>query len=279
MFAMVTGALAALATYLSIPLAVTLTLGSINAYLNRAFARALAVELVHPRAQWALTAMARRNAGKKAAVRSCQLCVRSLTRAKWMVSLVNLEPGASVLDLGSKGSLLPALARRIMPAGRVHVVEGTSAALQLSAGRDAEALGDGAVALLEHSADSELPLDADQFDAVFAVEQLQSVEPAARQQVVCEWARLVKPGGRLVVVCAGELDPVLQAGLLARTYHSLSAYQCVQLLLAAGLGDVQWRVQDREDDALLVACVGTKPMPRQSPRGSHGDDDKAWEPN
>jgi len=176
--------------------------------------------------------------------------------------------------MGSKGSLLPALARRIMPAGRVHVIEGTSAALQLSAGRDAEALGDGAVALLEHRADSELPLEADQFDAVFAVEQLHCVEPAARQQVVCEWARLVKPGGRLVVVCAGELDPVLQAGLLARTYHGLSPYQCVQLLLAAGLGDVQWRVQDREDDALLVACVGTKPLP---PRSSHSD--KAWEPN
>jgi 2-polyprenyl-6-hydroxyphenyl methylase/3-demethylubiquinone-9 3-methyltransferase len=96
-------------------------------------------------------------------------------------------PGLSILDLGcGKGRFARHLARA---GARVVGVD-------LSAGMLHQAQGIDRV----QAAGSSLPLKSGSFDSAIAIEVLQHVAPRSLESVVREAARVLRPGGRLVVI-------------------------------------------------------------------------------
>jgi demethylmenaquinone methyltransferase/2-methoxy-6-polyprenyl-1,4-benzoquinol methylase len=108
-----------------------------------------------------------------------------------------LEPGDSALDVCcGTGDLALELARRVAPGGRVVGCDFSEPMLDLA--REKAAASEAASARFEWADALNLPYDAGRFDAVtvgFGVRNLADLDRGLR-----EMARVLRPGGRLVVL-------------------------------------------------------------------------------
>lgn len=163
------------------------------------------------------------------------------------VDALRLKRGDAVLDAGcGTGRALAALRAAAGPEGTVLGADLTAAMLgaAVRAGRDRS----GALLLADAG---RLPLRDEALDAVFAaglISHLPRPEPALR-----EWARAVRPGGRLVL-----FHPVGRAALAARHGRTVSdddlrAEPVLRRLLAASGWAMDMYVD--EDDRFLVRAV------------------------
>ena len=173
------------------------------------------------------------------------------------VTPAGLQPGETVLDLGSGGGLDCALASRAVgPAGRVIGVDMTEAMLERARANAARA----GLANVEFRRGliEDLPLEAGSVDVVISncVINL-SPDKAA---VLREIARVLRPGGRVSVadiVTHGPLAPSLQTmvdGWAACVSGALEAELYARLLRQAGLVDV--RVAPADGRALAELAPG-----------------------
>ncbi|WP_399082796.1 class I SAM-dependent methyltransferase [Streptomyces sp. BBFR2] len=162
------------------------------------------------------------------------------------VAALDLRPGERVLDAGcGTGRALPALRAAVGARGLVLGADLTPEMLDAAvrAGRDGSAF------LLLADA-SRLPVGDAALDAVFAAGLLSHVpDPAG---TLGEWARSVRPGGRLAL-----FHPVGRAALAARkgralTPDDLRAEPNLRPLLA-GAGWELVRYEDEDDRYLAVA--------------------------
>ena len=153
------------------------------------------------------------------------------------VAVAALEPGETVLDLGSGGGLDVLLsARRVGPAGRVYGLDASPEMISL-ARANAAAEGAGNVEFLLGGIE-EVPLPDAQVDAVISncVVNLSADKP----RVLAEAFRVLRPGGRLGVtdvIADGDADPGLRAEAERRTgcaAGTVTAAQYLDQLLAAG---------------------------------------------
>jgi L-amino acid N-acyltransferase YncA/2-polyprenyl-3-methyl-5-hydroxy-6-metoxy-1,4-benzoquinol methylase len=153
------------------------------------------------------------------------------------VAVAALEPGETVLDLGSGGGLDVLLsARRVGPSGRVYGLDASPEMIAL-ARANAVATGAGNAEFL-YGRIEDVPLPDAHVDAVISncVVNLSADKP----RVLAEAFRVLRPGGRLGVtdvIAAGDADPALRAedeqptGCAAGT---VTAAQYRDQLLAAG---------------------------------------------
>jgi ubiquinone/menaquinone biosynthesis C-methylase UbiE len=157
------------------------------------------------------------------------------------VTLASLQPGQTVLDLGSGGGIDCFLAaRQVGPAGRVIGVDMTPAMLE-KARANREKLGAGNVEFrlgeIEH-----LPVADSTVDVIISncVINLSPDKP----QVFREAYRVLKPGGRLAVsdmVTSGELPEQIKANLSAWAgciAGALDVQDYVRAVQSAGFTDV-----------------------------------------
>jgi arsenite methyltransferase len=155
---------------------------------------------------------------------------------------LDLAPGETVLDLGS-GAGIDALiaARRVGPAGRVIGVDMTPEMLS-AARRNAEAAGAAQVEFREGRLEN-LPLDDASVDAVTSNCVINLVPD--KSEVFAEIARVLRPGGRLVVsdiVLDGELPKAIVANVLAYVGCVAGAERrevYFRMLADAGLGEIE----------------------------------------
>lgn len=193
------------------------------------------------------------------------------------VSAVALQPGEVVLDLGSGAGLDCFLAaRRVGPEGKVIGVDMTDEMLTRARNR-AQELGLGNVEFRRGLIEA-LPLEAASVDVVLSncVINLSPDKPA----VLHEIARVLRPGGRLVV------DDIVTRGVMAKELRLLADSWAACLagaltvdeyaagLVEAGLEAVVIRPADGRDlaevpggvpfSALITAC---KPGEPRSPAG------------
>jgi len=174
------------------------------------------------------------------------------------VAVAALEPGETVLDLGSGGGLDVLLsARRVGPAGRVYGLDASPDMIAL-ARANAAADGAGNAEFLRGGIE-DVPLPDAHVDAVISncVVNLS----ADKQRVLAEAFRVLRPGGRLGisdVIAAGDADPALRAEAEQRVgcaSGTVTAAQYWDQLLAAGFTQVSITPAADAGDGLASAVI------------------------
>jgi L-amino acid N-acyltransferase YncA/SAM-dependent methyltransferase len=172
--------------------------------------------------------------------------------------VAELNPGDTVLDLGSGGGLDVLLsARRVGPVGTVYGLDATPEMLALARRNAAEA----GVANVEfrHGDIEDIPLPDGAVDVVISncVINLSADKP----RVLAEAYRVLRPGGRFGVsdvIAADGLDPAARAAAERRvgcTSGTLTAQEYRNLLRAAGFSAVTITTTHDAGDGLHSALV------------------------
>jgi SAM-dependent methyltransferase len=171
-------------------------------------------------------------------------------------ALATLNPGETVLDLGSGGGIDVLLsARRVGPEGFAYGLDMTDEMLALAERNTAEA-GVENVAFLKGQIE-DIPLEAAAVDVIISncVINLSSDKP----QVLREAYRVLKPGGRFAVsdvVTRGELPADLRGDMEAWVgciAGALDEREYRDLLAAAGFEDIEIQVTRVYDPRELAA--------------------------
>lgn len=151
-----------------------------------------------------------------------------------MVALARLRPGESVLDVGcGTGTLAITAKRRVGDAGRVTGIDASPEMLERAARKARRA---GAEVALQLAPVESLPFPDGSFDVVLSTLMMHHLPRATREQAAREIRRVLKPGGRVLVVDFGTLATG-KRGLLAHFHRhgGLPADEIVALLEGAEL--------------------------------------------
>jgi ubiquinone/menaquinone biosynthesis C-methylase UbiE len=191
-------------------------------------------------------------------------------------ALATLEPGETVLDLGSGGGIDVLLsARRVGPTGFVYGLDMTDEMLEL-AERNRRAQGVSNVSFLKGQIE-EIPLADKTVDVIISncVINLS----ADKGQVIREAFRVLKPGGRFAVsdvVVQGEFPPALRHNMESWTgciAGALEEGEYRRLLANAGFESIDLevtRVYDPEQlgEKAAASCCGSEPMAEIDAQGA-----------
>ena len=161
-----------------------------------------------------------------------------------LIGLAALEQGDSVLDIGcGTGTLAIAATRHVGPAGTVY---GIDASPQMIARATRKAVKAGAPAVFQVAAAEQLPFPDARFDVVLSTLMLHHLPRNTRQQCASEIRRVLKCGGRVLVVDFGRAQA--RRGLMAHLHrHGHVAVEDIETMLANAnfttmcTGPVGWR--------------------------------------
>jgi len=177
-------------------------------------------------------------------------------------ALLALQPGQTVLDLGSGGGIDVLLsARRVGPTGKVYGLDMTDEMLALARENQKKA-GATNVEFLKGTIER-IPLPADSVDVIISncVINLSSDKDA----VLREAFRVLKPGGRFAVsdvVVLGDVPAEVRRSMelwVGCIAGALGNDEYVRKLTQAGFADVEvepWRVYDVEDARAFLSDAG-----------------------
>lgn len=121
------------------------------------------------------------------------------------LALAAVQPGERVLEVAvGPGLTLLELARRVGPRTPVHGVDLSAGMLEMTRGRLAKA---GVAAPDLRQADArQLPFADGQFDVVYNAYMLDLIPEADMGAILAEFRRVLKPGGRLVLLNMSKAD-------------------------------------------------------------------------
>lgn len=150
-----------------------------------------------------------------------------------LADLARLEPGQSVLDIGcGTGSLAIVAKRRVNAAGSMH---GIDASPEMIARARKKALKAGVDITFRQGVAENLPFPDGRFDVALSTLMLHHLPSAARKQCLREIRRVLKPGGRVLVVDFGK--PGHGSSLIGHFHRHghVAAENLAVLLRGAGL--------------------------------------------
>jgi ubiquinone/menaquinone biosynthesis C-methylase UbiE len=154
-----------------------------------------------------------------------------------LVDIARLAPGESVLDVGcGTGTLAIAARRRVGPAGAVHGIDASPEMIARARRKAAKA---GVDVLFQTEIVEALPFPDARFDAVLSTLMLHHLPRPTRRRCARELRRVLKPGGRVLVV--DFATPARERrGLLEHLHRHghVSLAEIAALLSDAGLGVV-----------------------------------------
>lgn len=155
-----------------------------------------------------------------------------------VVDLARLKPGESVLDVGCGTGTLAITARRRV--GREGKVFGIDASPEMIARGGKKARKAGFEIDFRNESIEALPFPDGQFDGVLSTMMLHHLPRKVREAGVREIRRVLKPGGRVLIVdfVGTESRNGLPAHLHRRHGH-VSAAEIIALLKGAGLNVVE----------------------------------------
>lgn len=181
------------------------------------------------------------------------------------ITLANLQPGQTVLDLGSGGGIDVFLAaKQVGESGRAIGVDMTPAMLEKARANQAK-VGAQNVEFRYGQIES-LPVDDETADVIISncVINLSADKPA----VFREAFRVLKPGGRLAVsdmVTVGQFSEAQRADMISWSGCVAGAEAVgyyVEQLQAAGFTNISIRERGVDDVELVTAAVETPAEPR-----------------
>ncbi|MDP9246634.1 MAG: arsenite methyltransferase, partial [Candidatus Dormibacteraeota bacterium] len=185
--------------------------------------------------------------------------------------LAQLQPGDSVLDLGSGGGLDVLLsARRVAPGGHAYGVDMTDEMLELANSNKAQAGIENATFL--KGTIEQVPLPDNSVDVVISNCVINLAED--KGAVIREAFRVLKPGGRLAVsdmVELKELPPDVKkavdawAGCISGTIR-VASYQ--QLLVEAGFRDPAIEITQEQDVEGVTGAIASAAVRGRKPAQS-----------
>jgi SAM-dependent methyltransferase len=177
-------------------------------------------------------------------------------------ALIALEPGQTVLDLGSGGGIDVLLsAKRVGPAGKVYGLDMTDDMLALARENQRKA-GATNVEFLKGAIEA-IPLPDNSVDVIISncVINLS----ADKDAVLREAFRVLKPGGRFAVsdvVIRGDMPPEVRRNMelwVGCIAGALEETEYVSKLRGAGFGDVElepWRTYQVDDARAFLTEAG-----------------------
>lgn len=155
-----------------------------------------------------------------------------------LLDLARVTPGEAVLDVGCGTGTLAILARqRVGPGGTVCAIDASPAMISRARRKAARASVDVA---FEIAAAEQLPFSDCRFDVALSTVMLHHLPRHARQQSAREMRRVLKPGGRVLVVDFGT--PSRERRSLIGRFHRHGHTQLrdiVDLLGAAALNPIE----------------------------------------
>lgn len=156
-----------------------------------------------------------------------------------VLDLARLASGESILDVGcGTGTLAIAAKRRVGPNGAVH---GVDASPEMLVRAEKKAKKAGVEVLFRNTLAEALPFADAQFDAVLSTVMFHHLPRKARLQCACEMRRVLKPGGRVLVVdfegMADEKRTLLSH--FHRPHGHVRLNDIISLLREAGLNTVE----------------------------------------
>lgn len=119
-----------------------------------------------------------------------------------LLDLAHVTNGQSVLDIGcGTGSLAIAASRRVGADGVAHGIDGAQEMIERARQKAAKA---GVTAAFTHAVVEEIPFSDGYFDTVIASLMFHHIRRAVREQCAREMYRVLKPGGKALVVEFGR---------------------------------------------------------------------------
>lgn len=122
-----------------------------------------------------------------------------------LLDLSGLRPGESVLDVGCGTGTLAILAKEIV--GLSGTVCGVDPSAEMMARARAKAARAGAEVRFEIGAAQALPFEDSSFDLALSTMMLHHLGRAARRELAAELRRVIRPGGRVLIVDFAKRAP------------------------------------------------------------------------
>lgn len=173
-------------------------------------------------------------------------------------------PGERILEIGfGTGHSAVTLARAVGPSGRVFGIDISERMRELAQKLvEEEGLTDRVE--LQCGDAAKLPCEDDSLDAIFMCFVLELFDTPEIPEVLAECLRVLKPGGRLVVVAVSKEGG---SGAIVRAYewthrHFPNLLDCRPIYVARGMRDAGFDIQDEKLDHMWVPVEivrGVKP--------------------
>ena len=175
------------------------------------------------------------------------LALENRTRNAWVISLLGLQPGDQVLEIGfGPGQAIQEIVK-LAPTGFVAGIDLSETMVAQASKRNAAAIRSGRV-LLQQGGEAPLPFEDNKFDKVFAVNSMQFwSDPGAGLQEV---RRVLKPEGRVVIT----IQP-----MWAKTEEEVQAVGEKLVFRLKQAGFKQVRLETRQSRPIMtVSGIGIK---------------------
>ena len=156
-----------------------------------------------------------------------------------ILSLVSPQAGETVVDIGCGTGTLAVLAKRAVgPTGQVCGIDASPAMIARARSKAQKA---GVDLRFQNAAAQALPFPDASFDVALSTLMLHHLGRNARRQLACEMRRVIKPGGRVLVVDFAR-STRQRRRLLAHFHHGhghVDLQEIVGLLRAADFDNVE----------------------------------------
>ena len=155
-----------------------------------------------------------------------------------LIDRAGLQPGVSLLDVGcGTGSFATAAWSHTQPGGTVCGVDVSEEMLRAAKRKNLKARSEVAFKISEAT---NLPFQDETFDVVTMITALHAIPPSARDTCLAEMVRVLRPGGRLLLVdFAGKLEARRHWIATHGAHGDFDLYAIRPRLLNHSLGNIQ----------------------------------------